>query len=132
MTYRAPLADIGFALKQGAALKSALDDGMFGDLTEDVVDAVLAEAGRLAGEVIAPLNRVGDTVGVTFKHILLPVWLASYRFYDKTYRVMVNGQTGEVMGDRPYSWVKITALILTILAAIGLIVFLVMRMNRPP
>jgi acyl-CoA dehydrogenase len=67
VTYQAPLADIGFALKHGAALKSALDDGVFGDLTEDVVDAVLAEAGRLAGAVIAPLNRVGDTVGVTFK-----------------------------------------------------------------
>ena len=51
-----PLADIGFALKHGAALSSALDEGLFGDLTMDVVEAVLAEAGRLAGEVIAPTS----------------------------------------------------------------------------
>ena len=50
MTYQAPLADIGFALKHGAAFSAALDEGLFGDLTMDVVEAVLAEAGRLAGE----------------------------------------------------------------------------------
>ena len=57
-------------------------------------------------------------VGVTFKHLLLPIWLASYRYQDKAYRVMVNGQTGKVLGDRPYSWIKIAGLVLTILAAI--------------
>jgi acyl-CoA dehydrogenase len=67
VTYQAPLADIGFALKYGALLTSALDNGLFGDLSMDVVDAVLAEAGRFAGEVIAPLNRGGDTFGTPFK-----------------------------------------------------------------
>jgi DNA-directed RNA polymerase subunit RPC12/RpoP len=57
-------------------------------------------------------------VGVTFKHILLPVWLASYRYQERPYRVIVNGRTGEIMGDRPYSWVKITLLVLGILLAI--------------
>jgi hypothetical protein len=61
-------------------------------------------------------------LGVTFKHILLPVWLASYRYRDKTYRVLVNGQTGHVLGDRPYSWAKILALVLTILAVIAAVV----------
>ena len=63
-------------------------------------------------------------VGVTFKHLLLPIWLASYRYQDKPYRVMVNGQTGLVFGDRPYSWVKITFLVLAILAAILLFLML--------
>jgi DNA-directed RNA polymerase subunit RPC12/RpoP len=57
-------------------------------------------------------------VGITYKHILLPLWLASYRYHDKTFRVMVNGLTGAVQGDRPYSWVKITALVLAILAGV--------------
>jgi DNA-directed RNA polymerase subunit RPC12/RpoP len=61
-------------------------------------------------------------VGVTFKHILLPVWLASYRYQEKPFRVIVNGRTGEIMGDRPYSWVKITLLVLGILLAIALII----------
>ena len=65
MTYHAPLADMGFALKYGAALAPALEEGFFGDLTMDDVEAVLAEAGRFAGEVIAPLNRIGDRYGTT-------------------------------------------------------------------
>jgi DNA-directed RNA polymerase subunit RPC12/RpoP len=66
-------------------------------------------------------------VGVTFKHILLPVWLASYRYRDKTYRVLVNGQTGRVLGDRPYSWAKIVALVLTVLAVVAAVVYFVSR-----
>jgi DNA-directed RNA polymerase subunit RPC12/RpoP len=61
-------------------------------------------------------------VGVTFKHILLPVWLANYRYQQQTYRVIVNGRTGEIMGDRPYSWLKITLLVLGIILAIVLAV----------
>jgi DNA-directed RNA polymerase subunit RPC12/RpoP len=61
-------------------------------------------------------------VGVTFKHILMPVWLASYRYQDQPYRVIINGRTGEIMGDRPYSWGKITLLVLGIVLAILLAV----------
>ena len=67
MTYHAPLADMSFALKYGASLLPALEEGFFGDLTIDDVEAVLAEAGRMAAEVIGPLDRVGDQVGATFK-----------------------------------------------------------------
>jgi predicted RNA-binding Zn-ribbon protein involved in translation (DUF1610 family) len=44
---------------------------------------------------------------ITFKHILLPVWISAYRYQNKQYRVMVNAQTGQVSGDRPYSKTKI-------------------------
>ena len=64
-------------------------------------------------------------VGVTFKHLLLPVWLASYRYQDKSYRVLVNGQTGKVTGDRPYSWIKISLLVLIVLAVVGIILSVV-------
>ena len=67
MTYRAPIADIAFALKHAAGLKAAMAEGLYGDLDEDMVDQVLEEAGRFAGEVIAPLNRVGDKFGTPFK-----------------------------------------------------------------
>ena len=82
MTYRAPLADIGAALKYAADLPAAIDEGLFGDLTMDDVDAVLAEAGRFAGEVIAPLNRVGDTFGMPFKDGAVttpPGWKEAYK-----------------------------------------------------
>jgi predicted RNA-binding Zn-ribbon protein involved in translation (DUF1610 family) len=56
-----------------------------------------------------------DVSDVTFKHILLPVWVAAYKYRDTSYRFVVNGQTGKVQGERPYSWIKIT---LTVLLAI--------------
>lgn len=81
MTYRAPVADIAFALKHAAGLKQALADGLYGDLDEETVDSVLAEAGRFASDVIAPLNRVGDTFGTPFKDgvvITPPGWKEAY------------------------------------------------------
>ena len=86
MTYQAPLADMGFALKYGAALLPALEEGFFGDLTMDDVEAVLSEAGRMAGEVIAPLNRVGDQSGTAFKDGVVttaPGWKEAYHAWCK-------------------------------------------------
>ncbi|MCF6430448.1 TFIIB-type zinc finger domain-containing protein [Leisingera sp. MMG026] len=58
---------------------------------------------------------------VTFKHILLPVWLAAYKYRGKTYRFVVNGQSGRVQGERPYSAWKIAfAVLLALLAGAGI------------
>jgi predicted RNA-binding Zn-ribbon protein involved in translation (DUF1610 family) len=55
---------------------------------------------------------------LTFKHVLLPVWLAAYKYRGETYRFVVNGRTGRVEGERPYSAIKITiAVILGLIAA---------------
>lgn len=56
---------------------------------------------------------------VTFKHILLPLWISAYRYRGKAYRFVVNARTGEVQGERPYSWVKITAAVMAALALLG-------------
>src|SRR5690606_5127801 len=58
---------------------------------------------------------------VTFKHILLPVWISAYQFRDRTFRFLVNARTGEVQGERPYSWIKITLFIIMIIAIIGIL-----------
>jgi acyl-CoA dehydrogenase len=81
MTYRAPVSDIAFTLKHSAGLKHALDEGLYGDLTEDVVDAVLEEAGKFASTVIAPLNTVGDKHGTPLKDgqvTMPPGWKEAY------------------------------------------------------
>ena len=81
MTYRAPVADIAFALKHAAGLKAALAEGLYGDLDEATVDSVLVEAGRFASDVIAPLNRVGDKFGTPFKDGVVttpPGWKEAY------------------------------------------------------
>jgi LSD1 subclass zinc finger protein len=62
-------------------------------------------------------QRIGsvDTIynDISFKHILLPIWLSAFRYNENVYRFMINGRTGEVQGERPYSTVKI------VLAALG-------------
>ena len=81
MTYRAPVDDIAFTLKHSAGLKRALDDGLYGDLTEVDVDAVLEEAGKFASTVIAPLNAVGDKHGTPLKDgevTMPPGWKEAY------------------------------------------------------
>ena len=52
----------------------------------------------------------------TFKHILLPIWTAAYRYNGKSYRFVVNGQSGRVQGERPYSVWKIAFAVLLALA----------------
>jgi LSD1 subclass zinc finger protein len=52
---------------------------------------------------------------VRFKHVLLPVWISAYRFRDKTFRFLVNGQTGEVAGESPLSWFKVTWLVVGVI-----------------
>jgi len=46
---------------------------------------------------------------ITFRHLLLPVWLSAYRFHGKIFRILINARTGEVQGERPYSALKIAA-----------------------
>ncbi|WP_136682370.1 primosomal protein N' (replication factor Y) - superfamily II helicase [Falsirhodobacter xinxiangensis] len=59
-----------------------------------------------------------DYADESFKHVLLPVWMAAYRYGGKSYRFVVNGQTGKVRGERPYSTWKIAlAVALAIIVA---------------
>jgi alkylation response protein AidB-like acyl-CoA dehydrogenase len=87
MTYRAPVADIAFALKHAAGFGPALADGVYGDLAEDVVDAVLDEAGKFASDVLAPLNATGDRHGTPFKDgavTMPPGWREAYRAWAQS------------------------------------------------
>jgi len=61
----------------------------------------------------------------TFKHIILPVWMCSYLYNDKTYYFAVNGQTGKINGTKPTSWFKVTALLIVIIAIIAGIIYAV-------
>lgn len=83
--------------------------------------------GRIGGDE----QRVDDLKvqlsALTFKHILLPVWLLAYKYHDKTYQVMINAATGEVQGERPWSWIKITLTVLAVAAVVGTIVALSQR-----
>jgi len=60
----------------------------------------------------------------TFKHILLPVYVSAYHFKGKRYNFFVNGQTGTLSGQRPYSFWKIFFLVLFIVAIIATIIII--------
>lgn len=59
---------------------------------------------------------------ITFKHVLLPMWICSYRYKGKIYRFLVNARTGEVQGQRPWSWVKIALTVLGVVA-VGILLY---------
>ena len=58
----------------------------------------------------------------TFKHLLLPVYAGAYRFNGKVFQIVVNGRTGEIHGDRPYSVWKIALLVAALLVLILILV----------
>ena len=59
----------------------------------------------------------------TFKHILLPVYISAYRYNGKRYNFFVNGQSGVLSGQRPYSFWKIFLFVLMIVAILSVIVY---------
>ncbi len=76
------------------------------------------------------INSVDTAISKqTFKHILLPVWLAAYKYKGKTYRFVVNGQSGSIQGERPYSTLKITLAVLAGLCIAGVIGYFI-AINR--
>jgi hypothetical protein len=67
---------------------------------------------------------------VTFKLVLLPVWLLCYLHAGRAYQVAVNARTGEVIGQRPYSAGKIAAVVAAAVAVVALIVVLFALRSR--
>jgi ribosomal protein S27E/predicted RNA-binding Zn-ribbon protein involved in translation (DUF1610 family) len=59
---------------------------------------------------------------VTFKHLLLPVYAGAYRYNGKLFQILVNGRTGEIQGERPYSFWKIALLVVTVLVIVLILV----------
>jgi hypothetical protein len=97
----------------------------------EVAKGIMAETieGTIRQDIGGDHQRISsvDTryFDVTFKHTLLPLWISAYLYGGKTYRFLVNARTGEVQGDRPYSWVKILFAILIPLLVI--VIFLIAR-----
>ncbi|MER1987536.1 MAG: hypothetical protein ABS948_16785 [Solibacillus sp.] len=58
---------------------------------------------------------------ITYKYLLVPIWLSSFQFKDKVYQFMVNGQTGKVSGDAPISPLRVTIAILVTLLVLAML-----------
>ena len=82
---------------------------------------------RIGGDEQSISDQKSAYSALAYKHLLLPVWLLVYRYQDKPYRIAINAATGEVQGERPYSWVKISLTIAGILVVILLIAAVTQR-----
>lgn len=93
--------------------------------------AILAtQEGRCAddipGDTFRFLNVDSRLSRTTFKHVLLPIWIAAYRYRGKVYRFLVNGQTGEIAGKAPWSVWKIVSFVAFLVLAIALLAMAMM------
>ncbi|WP_415035892.1 acyl-CoA dehydrogenase [Azonexus sp.] len=82
--YRAPIKDMRFVMDEIAGFKELAQLPAFAEATPDLADAILDEAAKFAGEVIAPLNRIGDQQGcqLTAAGVTTPPgWKAAYDQY---------------------------------------------------
>jgi DNA-directed RNA polymerase subunit RPC12/RpoP len=94
--------------------KSIMEDEIRDDVKRDI------------GGDVQTISSLDTTYSdVTFKHILLPLWISVYRFNDKAFQYLVNARTGKVTGERPYSWVKIALVVLVALIILGIVGFVV-------
>jgi hypothetical protein len=75
-------------------------------------------AAQVPGDTYRNLQVHATFTDQRFKHILVPVWLMTYKYGAKAYQVVVNGVTGRVAGERPWSWVKILLIILVVLTIV--------------
>jgi DNA-directed RNA polymerase subunit RPC12/RpoP len=97
----------------------------FDEAKEIMTDAIRHDVRRDIGgdeQRIHSIRTQHDDV--TFKHLLLPTWISAYRYKDKVYRFLVNARSGEVQGERPYSWVKIALAALGLAALAGALIYL--------
>jgi hypothetical protein len=92
---------------------------------ERMADVIRSDVRRdIGGDEQRISNIDTDWRDETFKHILLPVWMAAYKYNGKSYRFVVNGQTGEVQGERPWSIWKIAFAVLLVVALVSGAVYL--------
>lgn len=92
------------------------------DEMDDVIDNAIR---RDIGGAEQRINSHNTTIeDLAFKHLLLPVWISSFRYNDKLYQFVVNGRTGEVEGEFPLSKAKIAATIVAAVIAIIILYYL--------
>jgi len=96
------------------------------EIAKDIMEETIENSIRsdIGGDHQRITSKNTDYKNIAFKHILLPIWLSAYRYNNKVYRFMINGRTGEVQGERPYSWIKITFAVIAAIAVISTIIYL--------
>jgi DNA-directed RNA polymerase subunit RPC12/RpoP len=113
-----PYKDAYLSGFKSESYQTGLEEG-FGE-AKDIMDGHIRSSIRrhIGGDEQRIYTVKTQHNNISFKHILLPIWLSAYRYNEKAYRFMINARTGEVQGERPWSWVKITFAVLGVLSLI--------------
>lgn len=70
------------------------------------------------------LKMSTDFRNITYKYLLLPIWVSNFKYNDKVYQFMVNGQTGKVAGKTPISIPKVIITVVGVIAIIAILYYL--------
>lgn len=81
-------------------------------------------ASEVPGDTHRNLEVRTQFSALAYKNALLPIWVSAYEYHQKPYRFLVNGVTGKCTGTAPWSWVKITLLVMTILIILMIVMIL--------
>ena len=95
------------------------------DIAKQLADPEIRNVIRrdIGGDEQRILNMNTSYNNITFKHLLLPIYVSAYKYKEKLFQFLVNGRTGEVQGQRPYSWIKIAAAVIGAVTVIGVIIY---------
>jgi predicted RNA-binding Zn-ribbon protein involved in translation (DUF1610 family) len=81
-------------------------------------------AAQVPGDTHRNLQVHASYQDQTFKHVLVPVWLVGYTYGSRSFQIVVNGYTGAIAGERPYSVWKVLSAVLAALLALMLMAYL--------
>ena len=91
----------------------------FGEAENEMESGIEATIrGDIGGDQQRIESKQIDWNQLTFKHVLLPIWLLTVIYEQKPFQVFINGMTGEVQGQRPWSKVKIAVAVAVALVAL--------------
>ena len=95
--------------------------GGFNIAKDKMVPEINSTIGRdIGGDTYRISSKQSYYENISFKYILLPVWISAYKFKEKTYQFLINARTGELQGERPWDFTKVILIVLAVLGIIGL------------
>ncbi|MBV8507955.1 MAG: acyl-CoA dehydrogenase C-terminal domain-containing protein [Alphaproteobacteria bacterium] len=107
-TYRAPIRDMRFVINELAGLERLAALPGYEEVSPDIAEAVLEEAAKLAGEVLAPLNKLGDERGAS----LTKEGVMAADGFGAAYRQFVENGWNGLSGDPEYGGQGLPSLIM--------------------
>jgi 3-(methylthio)propanoyl-CoA dehydrogenase len=115
-TYRAPIRDMQFVINQLAGLESLTALSGYEELTPDLAESVLEEAAKIAGEVLAPLNKPGDERGAS----LTKEGVVTAEGFGAAYRQFVENGWNGLSGDPEYGGQGLPSVIMAATSRCGI------------